>query len=102
MGVLALAVTALAVAVYVNVRAAQGADGGGARPRAILVVRDDHCYLVPTSCSGLAPPATTVWLSNDAAITIAQDVTFQAVDAAEPKTPRATLPLVPTPPPRSA
>ena len=100
-GVLALAVAALAVAVYLNVRVAQGEDGG-ARPTAILVVQGDHCYLVPTSCSGLAPPVTTVWLSNDASIAIAQDVTLQAVDAAEPRTPLAALVLVPTPPPRAA
>ena len=100
-GILALAVAALAVAVYLDVRTAQGEDGG-ARPAAILVTQGDQCYLVPTPCSGLAPPATTVWLSNDVSITIAQDVTLQAVDATEPKTPRAALVLIPTPPPRVA
>ncbi|OGO51350.1 MAG: hypothetical protein A2148_10635 [Chloroflexi bacterium RBG_16_68_14] len=70
-------------------------------PAAILVQHGDHCYLVPSSCSGLTT-VTNVWAIGDGSITIAQDMPLRAADSPDSDLLSEALVLLPTPPPRSA
>lgn len=91
---------ALAALVWLRAAGPLGAEQPG-RPAAVLIVADDQCHLVPTSCSGPVP-SVPAFLADTPSITVVADLPFQAVATASTGIVAATFVSVPTPPPRAA
>ena len=94
-----LAVIAIGGLGYLNLRQAQADDGATASE--VLVIRGDHCHLVPVSCSN-ALTSTSVWFADTASFDVEQPVVTRLIETAGAAAPLEAFVFITTPPPRAA
>lgn len=101
-GVLVVAICAvLAGLLGIDVWPANDGAGDGG-PAFILVSRDDHCQLIPASCSSVLTTTNNVSLAAPAATIVPADTLLRQVATFDGQPPAEALVPPSSPPPRAA